>query len=91
MYRRQPHLPIGVTLGLTPWTTTAPTTLKFVQKMREQAKWAQKKAEAKEAQCHKKNYENKAKQWPWGWGWRHGSSPCNHLQGLSQNPGQMGE
>ena len=43
MYRRQPHLPVDVTLGLAPHTTTAPNTLKFVQKMREHAKWAQKK------------------------------------------------
>ena len=42
MYRRQPHLPVGVTLGLAPQTTTAPDTTKFMQKMREHAKWAQK-------------------------------------------------
>ena len=60
MYGRQPHLPIDVTLGLAPCTTTAQTTSKFVQKMRECSKWAQKKAEAfqaKEAKCHKKNYD----------------------------------
>ena len=59
MYGRQPCLPVDVTLGLAPHTR-APNTLKFLQKMREHAKWAQKKAEAfqaKEAQCHKKNYD----------------------------------
>ena len=36
--------------------TRAPDTSKFIQKMREHAKWAQKKAktfQAKEAKCHK--------------------------------------
>ena len=46
MYRRQPCLPIDVTLGLVPCTTTAPTTSKFVQNMRECTKWAQEKADA---------------------------------------------
>ena len=41
MYRRQPHLPIDVTLGLAPSTSTVQTTSKFVQKMRNCAKWAQ--------------------------------------------------
>ena len=62
-YRRQPHLSIDVTLGLAPCTTTAPNTSKCVQKMREHAKWAQKKPEAfqaKEAQCHK-NYDKWSK------------------------------
>ena len=40
MYRRQPHLPIDVTLGLAPCTMTVQTTSKFVQKMRECTKWA---------------------------------------------------
>ena len=60
MYGRQPHLQVGVTLGLAPQNTTPPNTSKLVQKMRECANWAQKKAEAfqtKEAQCHKKNYD----------------------------------
>ena len=64
MYGRQPHLPKDVTLGLAPCTTTVPNTSKFVHKMREHAKWAQKKAEAfqaKEAQCHKKNYDKLSK------------------------------
>ena len=53
MYGRQPHLPDDVTLGLAPCTITESSTSKFVQKMREHAKWAQRKAEAfwaKEAQ-----------------------------------------
>ena len=60
MYRRQLHLPIDATLGLTPHKTTAPNTSTFMQKMREHVKWAQKKAEAfeaKEVQCHKKSYD----------------------------------
>ena len=43
MYGRQPCLPVDVTLGLAPPTTTAPDTSKFVQKMREHTKWAQKR------------------------------------------------
>ena len=40
MYGRQPHLPVDDTLGLASQTTTAPDTSKFIQKMREHAKWA---------------------------------------------------
>ena len=43
MYGRQPHLPVDITLALAPQTTTAPDTSKFIQKMREHAKWAQKR------------------------------------------------
>ena len=53
MYGRQPHLPVHVTPGLTPCTITEPSTSKFVQKVREHNKWAQRKADAfqaKEAQ-----------------------------------------
>ena len=53
MYGRQPCLPANVTLGLAPHTIMEPSTSKFVQKMREHTKWAQRKAEAfqeKEAQ-----------------------------------------
>ena len=60
MYGRQPHLLVDVSLGLAPQTMTAPDTSKFVQKMRECAKWALKKDEAfqaKEAKCHKCNYD----------------------------------
>ena len=60
MYRRQPHLPIDVAISLAPQTTAALDTTKFIQKMREHAKWAWKKAEAflvKEAECHKCNYD----------------------------------
>ena len=64
MYGRQPHLPVDVTLGLEPHTTMAPNMLKFVQKMQEYMKWNQKKTEtfqAKEAQCHKWNYNKRSK------------------------------
>ena len=64
MYGRQPCLPVDVALGLAPHSVTAPTTSKFVQKMRECVKWAHKKAEsfqAKEAQCHKLNYDRQSK------------------------------
>ena len=60
MYRRQPHLPVDVTLGLAPQMTTASDTIKIMQKMREHAKWAWKRAEtfqAKEAECNKHNYD----------------------------------
>ena len=43
MYGRQPHLSIDVALGLAPQNTSAPDTIKFVQKMREHTKWAQKR------------------------------------------------
>ena len=59
MYGRQPHLPVDVTLGLAPHSAMAPTTSKFVQKLREHVQWAHKKAklfEAKEAWHHKLNY-----------------------------------
>ena len=60
MYGRQPHLLVDVALGLASQNTTAPDTTKFMQKMREHAKWAWKKAEAfqaKQAECHKCNYD----------------------------------
>ena len=60
MYRGCPHLPIDVTLGITPQNTTAPNTSKFIQRIRECAKWACKKVkafQAKEAQHHKTNYD----------------------------------
>ena len=38
MYGRQPCLPVDVTLGLAPLSTTAPTTSKFVQKTQEHVK-----------------------------------------------------
>ena len=58
MYGRQLCLPVDVALGLAPQTTTAPEMTKFIQKMREHTKWAQKKAKAfqeKEAEHHKCN------------------------------------
>ena len=62
MFGRQPCLPVDVALGLAPHTITEPNTTKFVQKLREQTKWAHKKAEAfqaKEAQRHKCSYDRK--------------------------------
>ena len=35
IYGRQPHLPVDVTLGLVPHSVIAPTTSKFLQKLRE--------------------------------------------------------
>ena len=64
MYGRQPHLLVDVTLGLAPCTIMEPSTSKFIQKMRECAKWAQRKAEAlqaKEAQRHKWNYDKRGR------------------------------
>ena len=60
MYGRQPHLLVDVALDLALQTTTAPDLTKFMQKMREHAKWAWKKADTfhvKEAECHKCNYD----------------------------------
>ena len=68
MYGRQPCLPVDVTLGLAPCTIMEPNTSKFKQKMRECAKWAQRKAEvfqAKEAQRHKWNYDKRGRAVPW--------------------------
>ena len=39
-YRKQPHLPIDVALGLAPQNMSALYMTKFMQKMREHAKWA---------------------------------------------------
>ena len=64
LYGRQHHLPVDVTLGLTPCSIMEPNTSIFVQKMRECAKWVQRKAEAfhaKEAQRHKQNYNTRGK------------------------------
>ena len=64
MYRRQPYLPVDVTLGLAPHSVMAPSTSKFIQKMWECVKWAHNKAkifEANEAQCHKQNYDKRSK------------------------------
>ena len=64
MFRRQPCLPVDVALGLAPCTITEPNTPKFVQKLRERTRWAQKKAEAfqaKEAQRHKHNYDKRGR------------------------------
>ena len=60
MFRRQPCLPVDVTLALAPCTIMEPNTSKFFQKLRECARWAQRKAEAfqaKEAQRHKHDYD----------------------------------
>ena len=64
MFGRQPCLPVDVALGLAPPTITELNTTKFVQKLREQTKWAHEKAEAfqaKEAQRHKWNYDKKSR------------------------------
>ena len=64
MYGRQPHLSVDVTLGLAQHTIMEPNTSKSVQKMREHAKWAQRKAEAfqaKEAQRLKQSYNRRSK------------------------------
>ena len=64
IYGRQPCLPVDATLALASHTSKAPNTSKFVQKVKEHAKWAQKKAEtfqAKEAQHHKWNYNKRSK------------------------------
>ena len=63
MYGRQPHLPVDVTLALAPHSVMAPTTSKFVQKLREHVTWAHKKAESfqeKEAQHLKLNYDKQS-------------------------------
>ena len=44
MYRRQPCLPIDVTLGLVPKAVTMPTSTKYVWKLRERVRWAHRKA-----------------------------------------------
>ena len=64
MIERQPHLLVDVTLGLAPCTIKEPNTSKFIEKMRECAKWAQKKAEAfqpKKPQRHKQNYNKRGR------------------------------
>ena len=64
MFSSQPHFPVDVALGLAPHTITESNTTKFVQKVREQTKWAHKKVEdfqAKEAERHKQNYDKKGR------------------------------
>ena len=64
MFGRQPCLLVYVALGLAPHTITEPNTTKFVQKLREQNKWAHKKVEAfqaKEATRHKCNYDKEGR------------------------------
>ena len=64
MFGRQPPLPVDVTFGLAPHTIMEPNASKFVQKLREHARWAQKKAEAfqvKEIQRHKYNYDKRGR------------------------------
>ena len=64
MFGRQPHLPVDVALGLAPCTIMESNTTKFVQKLREQTKWAHEKVEAfqaKEAERHKCNYDKKSR------------------------------
>ena len=64
MFGRLPRLLVDVALGLAPCTITESNTTKFVQKLREWNKWAHEKAEAfqaKEAERHKHNYDNKGR------------------------------
>ena len=64
MFGRQPCLPVDITLGLAPHSITEPNASKLFQKLRECARWAQKKAEAfqaKEAQRHKLNYDRRGR------------------------------
>ena len=64
MFGRQPCLPVDVALDLALCTITEPNTTNFVQRLREQTKWAHKKAEAfqaKQAQRHKHNYDRKSR------------------------------
>ena len=64
MFRRQPCLPVDVTLGLAPCTVTEPNTSKFVKKIQEHTQWAQKKAgafQAKLVQGHKCNYDKQGR------------------------------
>ena len=89
MFGRQPCLPVDVALGLAPCTITESNTNKFVQKLREQNKWAHEKAEAfqaKEAKRHKLNYDKKRLSCGLG-GWGHSLSLCNCLQRSTQNAG----
>ena len=58
MYGKQPQLPIDVTLGLTPKFVGTPTSIKYIQKLKECIRWAHKKAnlfQQKEVQHHKQN------------------------------------
>ena len=60
MYRRQPHLPIDVTLDLVPKLMTTLISTKYAQQMRECLRWAYQKANKfhqKKLQCHKQNYD----------------------------------
>ena len=64
MYRRQPWLPIDFTLGLTLKLITAPTSTKYVQKLRDCIRWTHRKAnlfQQKEVQHHKWNYDKCSK------------------------------
>ena len=64
MFGRQPCLPVDVALGLVPHTITESNTTNFVQKLREQTKWAHNKVkafQAKEAKRHKQNYDKKGR------------------------------
>ena len=64
MFGRQPCLPVDVALGLAPCTIMESNTTKFVQKLREQTKWAHEKVkafQAKEAKRHKCIYDKKSR------------------------------
>ena len=85
MYGRQPCLLVDVTLGLAPHTIMEPNTSKFIQKMREHAKWSQRKAEGLSGKrgCRDTNkiMTKDIELWPWKLG----------FQGLPQNSRQMGK
>ena len=64
MYRRQPQLPINVSLGLTPKLITVPTSTKYIQKLREHIRQTHRKADLfqqKEVWCHKCYYDKWSK------------------------------
>ena len=64
MFGRQPHFPVDIKLGLAPHIIMELNASKCVQKLKEHARWAQKKAEAfqaKEAQRHKCNYDKRGR------------------------------
>ena len=63
MYKRQPWLPIDVTLRLTQNSVPMPTYTKYIQKLRECIRWAHREAnlfQQKEVQCQKGDTCSKA-------------------------------
>ena len=65
MYRRQPHLPINVTLRSAPESMTTSTSTKYVQKLRECIRWAHRKADQfqqKEVWYHKQHFDRHSRE-----------------------------